>query len=1749
MAHKEGKGTDSLNMLLIFFVSFLFLAEPITGKPNVRVSRSIDTEHYIAEKELETLLRNLVDQFPKLAKLHSIGKSVHNRTLWAIQITDKVDEKEPGEPMFKYVGNMHGNEVVGRQILIYLAQYLLQNYGHNETVTRIVDSTNIFIMPTMNPDGFARAREGDCDGLVGRPNDHYRDLNRNFPDQFKTGSENRQLEPETVVLINWIESEPFVLSANLHGGSVVASYPFDDSKSHISTGKYSPAPDDEVFKLLAKTYAENHKRMHEGNICPEDHFPGGITNGAHWYDVPGGMQDYNYLHSNCFEITVELSCCKYPNHTQLTQEWSYNRDALLAYMEKVHMGVKGFVRDAEGRGIAKATVQVQGIDHNVTSAEFGDYWRLLVQGTYTFTVSAKGYQAVTKQSINVPDDNVGVRVDFTLRRSTGSSSGVGGRGGGDGDANDARNVSISNSTRAPQKDTPPHPSPSPSSTTHTALTLDGLVSLVNGLHDYNHRVKTTFLEPPTPTFRHHNYEALTSFLQEVAGNCSSIMRLYSVGESVQGRKLWVVEVTDHPGVHEAGEPEFKYIANMHGNEVVGREMLVLLLQLLCHNYGRNPFLTSFVDHTRIHIMPTLNPDGYEAAHEGDINGITGRANAHGIDLNRNFPDQFRNDGISRKQEPETLAVMRWLQSHPFVLSANLHGGSLVANYPYDDTVEGTSVYSKSPDDVVFKELAESYSLAHSTMHEGHPCKDMSGEYFKDGITNGAAWYSIDGGMQDWNYLHSNCFELTVEMGCVKFPKAERLPAFWQANKFSLLVFMGQVHKGVRGFVLDADSRQGVANATISVRGINHTTTSARDGDFWRLLAPGTYTIDVSSRRYQPQSIVVKVTNGAAVSVNFTLVPDHREQWSASRDFGLAENMAGKKYLNTDELQAVFAGLASRYPAISTMDTTHLTRQGKALLMYHMSGTGLGHDEHRPHVLLLGGLNGDDPVGTEMLVRLARHLATGYMQEEPDCKKILDNTHVHILPQVNIEGPSHAVPGDCSGVHYNGSRFNDLVTKGDPSVLALVQEFTTHKFDAVLSLEAGGSFIVIPRNVKVAPTQGGPLSAVTEDEDLFQSLARSFADKFPGMYDTPCDSNALTGVVHGADLPQGGLAMADSVFSKYRSHMLSAYINCCKYPPASELPSLWQKSLTSLMEFLKRSIQGVHGTVKGEDSQPISSYSVEVDSKVRHDRSNSAFYLHTTLGSHTITISAKGYETARQTVLVQKDSMTEVNFSLTPERNVTLGYHDYAALTSLLHNITAQCPHLTNLTSLGKSAQGKELWMLHFSSEHTNHRAPSILLLGNLHGDEAVGRELLLQLAEHLCERSSETYIQQMLKEIDIHIVPSLNPDGAAQAVEGKCQKGPGHGNSHGVDLDTSFERINPQLRADKKLEPETVALQTWLDHNPVSFAVSLQGGNSLVTYPTRHSKEAISKVDTLIHKSLASAYVNGMPAAGVDKQNCDNNIDFSKGHIFPGSDLGLQNGTLMDYVYLASHHPSVVVYTGCCRYPPAQHLQDLWHLHRQPLISLLLESRRGLYGQVVDKKSQAGVAGVTVSLASSGLSSPVDPQGRYTFYVPPGHYSIKVAGHGFRQANREVVVLQGVHASEMSMEVERSDTLMGLSPMLVVAIAGTVGLLMLIVITAVICRRSGSQLQYNSLGFRQVRNHDDEFSDSEDDDYFYRGSSSSSPGKGGGSGPHRQRPKQLSGSSQGSPPKRGGVSQVYHDSPSEDEEAENSLFEKRLLKK
>ena len=132
---------------------------------------------------------------------------------------------------------------------------------------------------------------------------------------------------------------------------------------------------------LARLYATKHGTMATSPPCKAYHFPGGVTNGAEWYVLEGGMQDFNYHFSNCVELTLELSCCKHPPASQLPREWEHNREALLSYLEAAQAGVRGVVT-SRGRALGGATVEVAGIEKHVQTTERGEYWRLLAPGSY-----------------------------------------------------------------------------------------------------------------------------------------------------------------------------------------------------------------------------------------------------------------------------------------------------------------------------------------------------------------------------------------------------------------------------------------------------------------------------------------------------------------------------------------------------------------------------------------------------------------------------------------------------------------------------------------------------------------------------------------------------------------------------------------------------------------------------------------------------------------------------------------------------------------------------------------------------------------------------------------------------------------------------------------------------------------------------------------------------------------------------------------------------------------------------------------------------------------------------------------------------------------------------------------------------------------------------------------------------------------------------------------------------------------------
>lgn len=141
-------------ILLCLIVETLTVSIPTTGDYTNKESFLVNPR-YLSNEELRLFFQELTTKYPHLAKLHYVGKTVNNNTILAIEISKNVGNRSMGVPMFKYVANMHGDETLGRQLVIFLAQYLLENYNVSQRITNLVDTVDIFLMPSLNPDGFA----------------------------------------------------------------------------------------------------------------------------------------------------------------------------------------------------------------------------------------------------------------------------------------------------------------------------------------------------------------------------------------------------------------------------------------------------------------------------------------------------------------------------------------------------------------------------------------------------------------------------------------------------------------------------------------------------------------------------------------------------------------------------------------------------------------------------------------------------------------------------------------------------------------------------------------------------------------------------------------------------------------------------------------------------------------------------------------------------------------------------------------------------------------------------------------------------------------------------------------------------------------------------------------------------------------------------------------------------------------------------------------------------------------------------------------------------------------------------------------------------------------------------------------------------------------------------------------------------------------------------------------------------------
>lgn len=615
-------------------------------------------------------------------------------------------------------------------------------------------------------------------------------------------------------------------------------------------------------------------------------------------------------------------------------------------------------------------------------------------------------------------------------------------------------------------------------------------------------------------------------------------------------------------------------------------------------------------------------------------------------MNRNFPDQYGVNDLNRVHEPETLAVMNWSLTNNFVLSANLHGGALVANYPFDDSpkdfIPGSdhrTAPNPTEENEIFKHLASIYATAHRKMYLGKPCPSFIMESFPEGITNGADWYAVTGGMQDWSYLHGGTYELTLEVGCYKFPKAEELSTFWMDNREALLKYIEQVHIGIKGFVQSSIGTP-IPHAAISVNNIQHVTYTSKIGDYFRLLLPGKYNITASAKGYEAQTaeIIVPETGNRSLVYSFNLMRNDPQHWSSAYDFRILDNILHTQYHSNQQIQATFGELQRKNWLLAELEDDFNSDFYHSLKVTE----GIGQaEEKKIHILILSSLFESSPVGREMVVNLARHVITAYNTKEPLMVDLLKHTVIHFVTvndnfdNVYWQFQQNETICDPRLKEELGDRL--LSAESDKAKTAFTKIFAKDKVSLALTFTAGDD-----SNAQV----------LKDREPVYAEFASQTQSHF-GAQNQLCPSNALR-MNENDSLRK----ITNLLYGMMKLPLYSINLSCCKMPAEKEIAEIWKENIDKFLRFIHLSRTGVTGFVKDPNGNPLRDAKIFVKgSNFEHSVSKNLAFFHVLVpsGSCELRIVCANFTSRSIGISVNNNLVDLSDITLQPDLTVNRHY--------------------------------------------------------------------------------------------------------------------------------------------------------------------------------------------------------------------------------------------------------------------------------------------------------------------------------------------------------------------------------------------------------------------------------------------------------------------------------------------------------------
>jgi hypothetical protein len=255
----------------------------------IKLVDDIRTEH-VGEKlaayrdidEVNDYISQLAADYPEIVSLETYGNSASGRPLYVLKISDNVADDED-EPELLITSATHGDELITVEVNLGLIDELVKGYGVDPRLTAMVDDHELFFIPTVNPDGFAR-RSRYANGV---------DPNREYP---WPEEPNRKSVECIAAEMEWVASRDIAGAMDFHASGELIMYPWAYTRS---------APREaQVYTVLADDMAQANS-----------YTPGQISRVI--YVAKGSSADYWHWQHGTVAFGIELARSKVPSPSQI----------------------------------------------------------------------------------------------------------------------------------------------------------------------------------------------------------------------------------------------------------------------------------------------------------------------------------------------------------------------------------------------------------------------------------------------------------------------------------------------------------------------------------------------------------------------------------------------------------------------------------------------------------------------------------------------------------------------------------------------------------------------------------------------------------------------------------------------------------------------------------------------------------------------------------------------------------------------------------------------------------------------------------------------------------------------------------------------------------------------------------------------------------------------------------------------------------------------------------------------------------------------------------------------------------------------------------------------------------------------------------------------------------------------------------------------------------------------------------------